>query len=339
MTKEEIRLQELLIEVTLYSKHDSGDGEEQSLLDGNFTFSEDNEESDFPVPSIAKWYGLTSFVTLALPGDDAIPEHHLKTVQSSITMAVAETNCQIPVFLRVLHKKANMFLGVSDDGHIRTHYDMIYLRQLPANYKCFTGLHEIFKGKVGTLSVDPIKVAARICFSTNELKDFTELDKQPDVDELKYPFGIQTDPIKFVLLHCVWPELPTSVVMHNYTNFDATKATDWVLRCVFDENPIEDLADYLEEFTEELVNEDVLIGDTQLSEYLFPTSGFSRAKQNWSKLRADKPNESLPAIPDDVVKKFLYYLFPDADDTTPKVYENMDKKSVRKSRKKQKLLF
>lgn len=331
--REQIQLQELPVEITLYCtdrKSSPASRELPDVLqDGNFNFSGDVQmEEEFSLPPLWKWYGLSSFIVVGTKEDDVIPEHHLKTIQSSITMAVSELNCSIPVFLRVMHKKANMFLGLADDAHVRTNFDMVYLRALPANYKCFTGLHEIFKGKVG-LSSDPIQVAVRVGFSSNnnDLKDFLELGRQSEPDELRYPFGIRTDPIKQILLHCVWPELPTSVVLHNYTNFDVTKATDWVLQCVFDENSIESLADCIEEFTDELNNKDVLITDDRLS--LLP-GGFPSPRNTWSKLRSDKPSNNFLTIPDDVVKKFLYYLFPDADDgASPKGYDFGPKISVR----------
>lgn len=336
--KELIRFQELHIEVTLYWKttHDPADQRVPSSsipIDENFSFSDSEPESDLPkdinLPPLGKWYCLSSFIVLSTIDDDAIPEHHVKTIQSSIQMAVAEINCAIPVFLRIMHKKANMFLGVSDEDLIRTHYDMIYLRTLPANYKCFTGLHEIFKGKVNLCS-EPIEVAVGLCFSTNELKDFTVMPpKLTEEVELAYPFGIDTDPVKNFILNCVWPEQSTSWVMHNYTNFNVTKAKSWILQCEFDDNSIEMLADFLEEFTEDLHNEDGLLNDIE-HEYAFQGS-FGRAKQKWSKLRTgDKQDASHSTIPDDVVKNFLYYLFPDADDNTPREYEDMEKKkSVR----------
>lgn len=321
---EEISFQELAIVVTLYWR-ETGAGKDA----GNFTYCDTVEkETEFPLPPLWKWYSLSSFIVLSAKDNGIIPEHHLKTIQSSLTMAVAETNCSTPVFLRVLHRKANMFLGLSDDSHTRTHYDMIYLRALPANYKCFTGLHEIFKGKVGHLSADPIQVAVRICFSTNELKDFLELDKQPEPDELHYPFGIQTDPIKTVLLHCVWPELASSVVMH--ASFDATRATEWIVQCVWDENAIEILSDFVDEFTDELMNESVLIG---ANDHLSSSPLFAFPESSWSKLRGqdysnNKSHDNAGTIPEDVVKKFLYYLFPDADDTDPRVYDVDKGKSV-----------
>lgn len=314
--REEIRLHELLIEVTLYKR----DPEENDTAGGTkFTFSTDSEMGlDFTLPPLWKWYCLSSFIVVTTKDHGIIPEHHLKTIQSSITMAVAEINCSIPVFVKVVHKKAEMYLGVSDQDHIRTNYDIIYLRSLPANYKCFNGLYEIFKGKVGLISLDPIQVAVRVCFSTNELKDFLELDKQLEPDDLRFPFGIQTDPIKFVLLHCVWPELPSSVVLHNYTNFDATKATDWIVQCVFDDNSIEILSDFIEELTNELMNEDALITGSDF-ETLLP-SGFKKARQNVSKLRGQRSTDVQASIPEDVLRKFLYYIFPDADEMVENNY-------------------
>lgn len=330
--REQIQLQELPVEITLYCTDTKSSPASQDVLpDGNFNFSggDVQTEEDFSLPPLWKWYCLSSFIVVGTKDDDAIPEHHLKTIQSSITMAVSELNCSIPVFLRVMHKKANMFLGLADDAHVRTNFDMVYLRALPANYKCFTGLHEIFKGKVG-LSSDPIQVAVRVGFSSNnnDLKDFLELSRQSEPDELRYPFGIRSDPIKQILLHCVWPELPTSVVLHNYTNFDVTKAKDWVLQCVFDENTIETLSDCVAEFTDELNNQELLITNDRPSVY---QGGFPSPRNSWSKLRSsDKPSDNFFTIPDDVVKKFLYYLFPDADDSaSPRDYDFGPKLSVR----------
>lgn len=326
---ETIRLQDLPIDITLYAKDGTeAEGTDQrGLMDGNFTFSEDLHKD---IPPIWKWYKLNAFVLVTTSDDEVISEHIMKTIQSSVQLAVAETNCPIPVFLRVMNRKANMFLGVRDDAHVRTHYDMIFLRALPPNYKCFTGLWDIFKGKVGLCS-DPIEVAVRLGFSTNELKDFTELGKRPDVEELKYPFGIETDPIKFLVLHCVWPELPTSVVLQNYTNFEPLKAKDWVLQCVFDDTPIEILSDFIEEFTDHIMNEDMLMEpsmDMNLFSAHKPLNFFSESLK--SKLRTDSEKSHHTeenTIPDDVVKKFLYYLFPDADGTRTQDYK-LDEKTV-----------
>lgn len=323
--KETIRFQDLQIEVVLYLADTEESSDDKSVLvEGSFTFSDEIRKDS--VPPLWKWYGLPSFIVVSTANDEVIPEQQMKTIQSSVQMSVAEINCSIPVFLRVMNRKANMFLGVSEEDHVRTNYDMIFLRALPPNYKYFTGLYDIFKGKVG-LSADPIEVAVRLCFSTNELKDFTELGKRSDADELKYPFGIETDPIKFLVLNCVWSELPTTVVVHNSTNFEATKADKWILQCVFDDNPIEILSDFIEEFTDNIMNEDVLLEESEV-DYVFQ-GAFAKPKRTWSKLRTEKPNVEEATIPDDVVKKFLYYLFPDADNTEPVHYDDVDGKPVR----------
>lgn len=321
--KEVIRLQELPIEVTLHlaEPNESGSSDGQVLVHGSFSFPEDSHRNKGgDTPPLWMWYNLAAFIVVSGPNDDYVPEQQMKTLQSSIQMAVAEVNCSIPVFLRVMNRKANMFLGVSDDDLIRTNYDMIFLRALPPNYKHFTGLYDLFKGKVG-LCPDPIEVAVRICFSTNELKDFTELGRKPEVEEIKYPFGIETDPIKFFVLNCVWPELPTSLVLHNFTNFEPAKAKDWILQCVSDDSPIEILADFLEEFADNLFNEDVILDE---SEYAL------NSKRIFAKHRFDLQYTEDASIPDEMVKKFLYYLFPDADSVEPREYRISEKASVRR---------
>lgn len=332
--RELIRLNELPIEVTLYWRPHSG--QDTTVDDFSFSDPEDDLAKEFKLPPLWKWYCLAnSFIVVSTSNDDVIPEQHVKTVQSSIQMAVAEINCSIPVFLRLLHKRTQMFVGVSDDDHIRTHYDIICLRALPANYKCFTGLHEIFKGKVG-LTSEPIAVTVRLCFSTNELRDYAVMPPRMSEDvALALPFGIDTDPVKNFVLNCVWPEQSSSWIMHNnHTSFNVQKATSWVLQCEFDDSAIELMADCLDEFSDDLINEAGLLNETEQVYVMGGGSGggtFGRAKQTWSKLRTEKAEVNNAAtIPNEVVKSFLYYLFPDADVDTVHAYADMEnRKSVR----------
>ena len=92
---------------------------------------------------------------------------------STLTVAVHNTQCQIPFFVQVMDRSKNMFAGVFAGGGIRTDYQMIVLSRKPPQCGHLSGLLSMFKGKISSgsqqLDIPSVRVTARCAFNKYQI--------------------------------------------------------------------------------------------------------------------------------------------------------------------------
>lgn len=287
------------------------------------------------IPPIANWYGLREFVVVARTDEDIRHMSEIKSLQSCIQLAISDTDCLVPVFLRVMNKKRNIFLGIFDYGAIRTSFDMICLQKLPSQTKCYTGLLNMFKGKADMGHTGAVKISIKINFQTNEVVKYEDIMSKGDAVS-EFPFGLNSDPVVGFEMGCVWPEMYDSAVfLSNKSNFDPMSAGVWVVKPLFDENAIEQMTEVLDEYLEnssndrtllDLSNEGYKFGGAktkQKSASIFsesPLLKLSHLVRNEEGAQASKSGLSSRPISDAILQRMLYFLFPDADEETLSPY-------------------
>ena len=69
-------------------------------------------------------------------------------VMSTVTVAMHNTGCRLPIFVQVMDLGKNMFVGVGVSGTVKTNYDMIVLSRKPPNCNHLSGLLGMFKAKI-----------------------------------------------------------------------------------------------------------------------------------------------------------------------------------------------
>lgn len=166
------------------------------------------------------------------------------------------------------------------------------------------------------------------------------------------PFGVSLDPVRELVLYCTWPEVAENVVMDSstYTDFDPLLAPIWSFRmhyeaipicfmseCIhellhqcdsakgvsdilgmdyvystnIDHNAAHDEVNPLERLTESKISK---ITSSMLSAALSSTSA-SNKKQPKKGKGIEGP------LKDDQLMAMLYYLFPDAQEQSPHIYD------------------
>lgn len=70
-----------------------------------------DEKSDETIHPLARWYGLRDFVVVSPAQKSITNESQIRILMSSIHIAVAESNCEVPVFVQALDKKQHVYSG------------------------------------------------------------------------------------------------------------------------------------------------------------------------------------------------------------------------------------
>jgi Rab3 GTPase-activating protein catalytic subunit len=134
-------------------------------------------------PSIAYWYGLCKYLTISPTRttiDTITSESKANLLLSSAAIAINNTGCTIPIFVRVHSIKRNMFIGLCEGSALKTHFQVVHFNYIPYQYEYLNGLIDIFKSKLGShipSSSLLISVSVRFTYSILENKT-TFLDWQ-----------------------------------------------------------------------------------------------------------------------------------------------------------------
>ncbi|KAJ6646376.1 Rab3 GTPase-activating protein catalytic subunit [Pseudolycoriella hygida] len=317
-------------------------------LENNFCIL-DEKCDETSIHPIARWYGLRDFVVVYPTKKSITNESQIRILLSSVHIAVAESNCEVPVFVQVMEKRQNVFLGVCESRSTRLTFDIVHLASTPPTCKYLTGLLDMFKGKIGIPYLHPVTVSVRLTYTLNRFYS-SSFNNQQNVDSrneiTSLPWGAPIDPVTEILLFCDWKQVAENVVLdsQNHSDFDAFLAPKWSIRARFqDSNEIcyslrECLSEYIQlnEKTHTLfdifgdtftlggtseANPLDLLTESKISKILpnFPSSKSYESKgQTSSKRSIDGP------ISEDVLTTMLYFMFPDAQPNSPHTYEVFD---------------
>ncbi|KAM6963507.1 rab3 GTPase-activating protein catalytic subunit isoform 2-T2 [Tautogolabrus adspersus] len=223
--------------------------------------------NDFPPRAhcLVRWYGIQEFVVIT-PGTNCeaiISESKCNLLLSSISIALANSGCQVPMFVQIQQKWRRMYAGECQGPGVRTDFEMVHLRKVPSQYNHLSGLLDIFKSKIGcNLSPPPpINIAIRFTYILQDWQQHSWPQQPPDFDTLlggevggvefgKLPFGACEEPISELHLAATWPHLTEGIVVDNdvYSDLEPLQAPHWSVRVRTAENPQCLLGDFLTEF-------------------------------------------------------------------------------------------
>lgn len=224
----------------------------------------DERSSDKYIHPIARWYGIRDFVIISPAKKSISNESQIRILLSSIHIAAAESNCEIPIFVQALERKQNVYAGVCENRTTKLSFDIVHLCVTPITCKYLSGLLDLFKGKIATQYINPVQVSTRFAYSltkffnTSFVSDrqyaFSDLDFEPlSIPDKTYrilPFGVSIDPVTELLLFCSWPHVAENVVIdsQNYSDFDPLLAPVWMVRSRFESKPICYLSECISEY-------------------------------------------------------------------------------------------
>ncbi|XP_074476553.1 rab3 GTPase-activating protein catalytic subunit isoform X2 [Sebastes fasciatus] len=311
--------------------------------------------NDFPPRAhcLVRWYGIREFVVIT-PGTNCeaiISESKCNLLLSSISISLANSGCQVPMFVQIQQKWRRVYAGECQGPGVRTDFEMVHLRKVPSQYNHLSGLLDIFKSKIGcTLSpLPPINIAIRFTYILQDWQQHSWPQQPPDFDTLlggevggvecgKLPFGACEEPISELHLAATWPHLTEGIVVDNdvYSDLDPLQAPHWSVRVRTAENPQCLLGDFLTEFyklccrkesAEEVLgrglteeegkeNSDISSALSKLTEpaATVPISKLSVSSMVHSARKHIRRHRRIDESPlnTDILNSVLQYLFPDA---------------------------
>ncbi|XP_027445330.1 rab3 GTPase-activating protein catalytic subunit isoform X1 [Zalophus californianus] len=223
--------------------------------------------NDFPPRAhcLVRWYGLREFVVIAPAAnhDAVLSESKCNLLLSSVSIALGNTGCQVPLFVQIHHKWRRMYVGECQGHGVRTDFEMVHLRKVPNQYTHLSGLLDIFKSKIGCplTPLPPVSIAIRFTYVLQDWQQYFWPQQPPDIDALvggevgglefgKLPFGACEDPISELHLATTWPHLTEGIIVDNdvYSDLDPIQAPHWSVRVRKAENPQCLLGDFVTEF-------------------------------------------------------------------------------------------
>uniref|UniRef100_A0A8C7PES9 Rab3 GTPase-activating protein catalytic subunit n=1 Tax=Oncorhynchus mykiss TaxID=8022 RepID=A0A8C7PES9_ONCMY len=308
--------------------------------------------NDFPPRAhcLVRWYGMREFVVIS-PGancEAVISESKCNLLLSSISISLANTGCQVPMFVQIQQKWRRMYHGECQGLGVRTDFEMVHLRKVPSQYNHLSGLLDIFKSKIGCplTPLPPINIAIRFTYVLQDWQQYSWPQQPPDFDALlggevggvefgKLPFGACEDPISELHLATTWPHLTEGIVVDNdvYSDLDPLQAPHWSVRVRKADSPTCLLGDFLTEFfklcskkesTEEILGrgpveeegkDDISHALSKLTEpTAVPIPKLSVSNMVHSARKRIRRHRRVDESPlsNDVLNSILLYLFPDA---------------------------
>ncbi|KAM6898865.1 rab3 GTPase-activating protein catalytic subunit isoform 1-T2 [Lycodopsis pacificus] len=311
--------------------------------------------NDFPPRAhcLVRWYGIREFVVIS-PGTNCeaiISESKCNLLLSSISISLANSGSQVPMFVQIQQKWRRVYAGECQGPGVRTDFEMVHLRKVPSQYNHLSGLLDIFKSKIGcTLTpLPPINIAIRFTYILQDWQQYSWPQQPPDFDTLlggevggvefgKLPFGACEEPISELHLATTWPHLTEGIVVDNdvYSDLDPLQAPHWSVRVRSAENPQCLLGDLLTEFfklccrkesSEEILgrglaeeegkeNSDISSALSKLTEptATVPISKLSVSNMVHSARKHIRRHRRIDESPlnTDILNSILLYLFPDA---------------------------
>ena len=221
---------------------------------------------------IHDYFGLNDFVVLSpnapYEKEDIDNETRAKIALSTVTVAVHNTNCQVPFFVQVMDRYKHMYNGVFAGCGFRTNFEMVVLSKKPPHSNHLSGLLTMFKKKLCPsieIDIPSVRVTVRCCYALNDWTSHAWSQAPPDIDmfsllgsQLDFvsdlsslPFGSTKDPVKRLKLYTTWCDLQEDIITDNdvHTDLEPLEAPAWSIGVQFESRPHCLLAEYLGEFS------------------------------------------------------------------------------------------
>ncbi|XP_047232919.1 rab3 GTPase-activating protein catalytic subunit [Girardinichthys multiradiatus] len=311
--------------------------------------------NDFPPRAhcLVRWYGLREFVVIS-PGANCeaiISESKSNLLLSSISMSLANSGCQVPMFVQIQQKWRKIYAGECQGPGVRTDFEIVHLRKVPSQYNHLSGLLDIFRSKIGCnmLPLSPVDITIRYTYILQDWQQSSWPQQPPDFDTLlggevggvefgSLPFGACEEPISELHLATTWPHLTEGLIIDNdvYSDLDPLQAPHWSVRVRTADNLQCLLGDFVTEFfklccrkesAEEILgrghaqeegqeNSDISSALSKLTEPAAPVplsklSVSSMVHSARKHIRRRRHIDESP-LSVDVLNSILLYLFPDA---------------------------
>ncbi|XP_018562940.1 rab3 GTPase-activating protein catalytic subunit-like [Anoplophora glabripennis] len=331
-------------------------------IDSLYDFQLYDENNTTDASCLSTWYGINEFIVLSPFNNVGVTsESKIKILLSSAYVVASNLNCEVPIFVQIREKWQRCFLGVYEGDGIRTNFEMVHLKRGPPHCQYLTGLLDLFKTKImSPCTIDDILVSVQQSYTLTDFgnfiwkQDFLSGDNF-DVEILFIlPFGVTIDPIKALILKATWNHFSEHLLIgsENYSDFDPMVAPKWSCTTKITNEPLCLLGECLSEFLQNLNNNSTVfdvLGDFTavsvpennpldvLTEPSVPNISGLLSRAARSSLGFNR--KGTQPITDSVFVSLLYFLFPDADESSNFPYGGKDEREPSEKRNQENVLF
>lgn len=223
---------------------------------------------------LVRWYNLRRFLILVPRADTIISEDKVKLLLSSASVALANIDCHVPIFVQIHNPKNHFYQGISEHANLRTMYEMVFFKKSMKQYSYLSDLIAMFREKANCDLSDDIFSTIRLnyCldifdlfieppeeFSGNEYLDdeqdelvkMTKNPVRPQMQDMRsgasfeqvtealkdclpHPYKI----LKYIHVAALWPPVSDKVITDSqvHSDLDPAEAPLWTMRCVTKDN-------------------------------------------------------------------------------------------------------
>lgn len=102
------------------------------------------------IPSLAYYYGLTRFAVITPTRSSSFIDNETQAniILCSISIAINNTGCTIPIFAQIKQIQRDMYEGLCEGSALKTHFQIVHFNYVPSQYADLPGLLEVFKSKL-----------------------------------------------------------------------------------------------------------------------------------------------------------------------------------------------
>ncbi|XP_038211262.1 rab3 GTPase-activating protein catalytic subunit [Zerene cesonia] len=304
---------------------------QDSIWDSTSRFMDDNDGSAFPV---SNWFGLKRYIMLC-PRSPLVEGSIIKLVMSSVNIAFANADCGVPFFVKIREHWQHTYLGIYEDSDFKINYDTIHLERISNQCSHLSGLVGLFKSKISSpIPLDAVVISVKFSYELKnsdtfawrqrlQSNEFLSIDGFDVKKLIEVPFGSENNPIQSALLNAIWPQFRESAIVDSstFSDIDPLMAPNWTITIKMRTNINCLLSDMIEKVMNLLDNNHLLMDVLGLSKSLGivnPLHKITEAPITISKLvkAAMRQNTTVSEfkgpIADDLLMPLLYYVFPDA---------------------------
>ncbi|KAI6229485.1 Rab3 GTPase-activating protein catalytic subunit [Aphelenchoides besseyi] len=168
-------------------------------------------------------------------------ENTYKDMLSALNVALLNTGCEIPFFVRIGEREREQFSGVCLNRNVRTNYEAVRTTDSLRKLGYYGGLVDLFRENVNcnASGLPPIDSVVQFDYVYNDKSESEQDSESTDDDKSKLfqlQIGEDQNTVRQVQLSVLWPRLNDETVNENehFSDLDPYTSPRWLVDVKFD---------------------------------------------------------------------------------------------------------